>query len=137
MTQELLVEMARDALQYAYAPYSNYRVAAAILTEDGEVFTGVNVENAAYGATICAEQVAAVKAVSAGHRTFKALALTTGQGDLAAPCGICRQVLAEFASPDMIIILSRGDERKICRLDELLPLSFTRSNLLEGANNEL
>lgn len=137
MTQEQLIQMANDALQYAYAPYSHYRVAAAVLTEDGQVFTGVNIENASYGATICAERVAVFKAVSAGSLKLKALALVTGQGDFPTPCGMCRQVLVEFGSPEMEIILSNAEKKEVYRLGDLLPLSFTGSNLLEGVKNEL
>lgn len=132
MTHEQLIEEAKTALQYAYAPYSNYRVAAALLTEQGEVFTGVNIENASYGATICAERVAIFKAVSAGRLKFTAIALVTGQGDLPTPCGMCRQVMVEFGNMDMEVILSNAAQKEIYRLGDLLPLSFTGSNLLEG-----
>lgn len=137
MTHEQLIAQAESALQYAYAPYSQYRVAAALLTEDGEVFTGVNIENASYGATICAERVAVFKAVSSGKLKFKALALVTGQGDFPTPCGMCRQVLVEFGSPQMEIILSNAEKTEVHLLGELLPLSFTGSNLLEGVKNAL
>lgn len=132
MTHEQLIEEAKTALQYAYAPYSNYRVAAALLTEQGDVFTGVNIENASYGATICAERVAIFKAVSAGQLKFTAIALVTGQGDLPTPCGMCRQVMVEFGNMDMEVILSNAGQKEIYRLGDLLPLSFTGSNLLEG-----
>lgn len=137
MTHEQLIEQAKAALKHAYAPYSHYRVAAALLTEEGEVFTGVNIENASYGATICAERVAVFKAVSAGHLKFKALGLVTGQGDLPTPCGMCRQVLVEFGNMDMEIILSNEEKTMVYRLGELLPLSFTGNNLQEGASHEL
>lgn len=137
MTHEQLIAQAESALQYAYAPYSHYRVAAALLTEDGEVFTGVNIENASYGATICAERVAVFKAVSSGKLKFKALALVTGQGDFPTPCGMCRQVLVEFGSSQMEIILSNAEKTEVHLLGELLPLSFTGSNLLEGVKNAL
>ncbi len=137
MTHEQLIAQANEAVQYAYAPYSNYRVGAALLTEDGEVFTGVNIENASYGATICAERVAVFKAVSAGHRRFKAIALVTGQGDFPTPCGMCRQVLVEFGNTDMEVILYNAEKKEVHRLGDLLPLSFTGSNLLEGVKHEL
>ncbi len=137
MTHAQLIEQAKSVLKHAYAPYSHYRVAAALLTEDGEVFTGVNIENASYGATICAERVAVFKAVSAGQLKFRTLALVTGQGDLPTPCGMCRQVLVEFGNNDMEIVLSNDEKTVIYRLGDLLPLSFTGSNLQEGANHEL
>lgn len=137
MTHDQLIEQANEALQFAYAPYSHYRVAAAVLTESGEVFTGVNIENASYGATICAERVAVFKAVSAGQLNFKALALVTGQGDFPTPCGMCRQVLVEFGKPEMEIILSNAQKKEVHRLGDLLPLSFTGSNLLEGVKNDI
>lgn len=137
MTQEQLIELAKEALQYAYAPYSHYRVGAALLTEQGDAFTGVNIENASYGATICAERVAVFKAVSAGQLKFKAIAIVTAQGDFPTPCGMCRQVLIEFGGPDMEIILSNAEKTEVYRLEELLPLSFTGSNLAEGVKNAL
>lgn len=135
MTHDQLIEIANETIKFAYAPYSHYRVAAALLTESGDVFTGVNIENASYGATICAERVAVFKAVSAGQSSFKALALVTGQDDFPTPCGMCRQVLVEFGNPDMEIILWNSQKKEVHRLGDLLPLSFTGSNLLEGANH--
>ena len=115
--------IAREALENAYAPYSGYRVGAALLTSDGSVFTGVNVENASYGAGICAERTAAVKAVSEGHRDFVAIAVASEHGR-AMPCGICRQFLSEF-SGDMTVITGDGqDDITEKRLDELLPYGF-------------
>lgn len=137
MTQEQLIEQANKAVQYAYAPYSHYRVGAALLTENGDVFTGVNIENASYGATVCAERVAIFKAVSVGQLKFKAIAIVTAQGDFPTPCGICRQVMAEFGGPDMAIILSNEEKTEVYRLEELLPLSFTGTNLTEGVKNAL
>lgn len=137
MTNEQLIQLAYDALPHAYAPYSRYRVAAAILTEDGQVFTGVNIENASYGATICAERVAVFKAVSAGQTKLKKLALVTGQGDFPTPCGMCRQVLSEFGAADMVIILANAEKTECYTLEQLLPLSFTGSNLAEGVPDAL
>ncbi len=137
MTHEQLIEQANEAVQYAYAPYSRYRVGAALLTEKGDVFTGVNIENASYGATICAERVAIFKAVSVGQLKFKAIAIVTAQGDFPTPCGMCRQVMAEFGGPDMEIILSNEEKTEVYRLEELLPLSFTGINLTEGVKNAL
>lgn len=111
------------ALPNAYAPFSKFNVGAALLTKSGEVFTGVNVENSSYGATICAERTACVKAVSEGFRQFEALAVATSEGE-GFPCGICRQFLYEFA-PDLTIIVGRDAEHlKIYKLNELLPEGF-------------
>ncbi len=137
MTHKQLIEKANEAVGFAYAPYSHYLVGAALLTEAGEVFTGVNIENASFGATICAERVAVFKAVSVGQLKFKAIAIVTGQGDFPTPCGMCRQVLAEFGGPDMEIILSNAEKTEVYRLEQLLPLSFTGSNLTEGVKNAL
>ena len=102
-----LVDRARAARENAYAPYSTYRVGAAVLTASGAVFTGCNVENASYGLTVCAERVAICTAVAAGQREFLTLAVVTSNGG--APCGVCRQVLVEFA-PDATVIIATPDE---------------------------
>jgi len=108
----------------AYAPYSNFSVGAALLTEDGSVFTGCNVENAAYGACICAEQTAIVKAVSEGQQTFKAIAITAGSDDYCLPCGQCRQIMNEFA-PNLEVLCGRADGNFLrYPLKELLPHAF-------------
>lgn len=118
-----LFRSARDVLKNAYVPFSHFQVGAALLTEEGEVFTGVNVENSSYGGTICAERTACVKALSEGYRNFKAIAIASS-GGTAFPCGICRQFLYEFA-PDLIVILG-GDEDHLMQytLRELLPEGF-------------
>ncbi len=119
-----LLRLADEARKNAYAPYSTFSVGAALLTADGRVYTGVNIENASFGATVCAERVALFSAVAEGVREFAAIAIVGGKaGEARAacyPCGICRQVLAEFCSPDMPVIL----EGKVCTLGELLPNSF-------------
>jgi len=135
VTEKELIQKAKEALPFAYAPYSGYSVGAALLTADGSVYTGVNIENASYGATLCAERVAAFKAVSEGHTKFEALALVTGSGDFPTPCGMCRQVLSEFCDGDMRIILHNDEKTEIWRLEELLPLSFTGKNLREAASH--
>jgi cytidine deaminase len=127
-----LVAAAKDARKRAYAPYSNYKVGAAVLTESGDVFIGCNVENASYGATVCAERGAIMQMIAAGGKRPVAAAVVT-QGKVGgSPCGICRQVLAEFAS-DMTIILageSGGPEdMRITALSDLLPDAFTSSSL--------
>ena len=122
-----LIQAARSARAEAYAPYSRYRVGAALLTADGTVFTGCNVENAAYPASICAERVAITKAVSEGHRDFVAIAVATHNGG--SPCGICRQVMFEFA-PEMAVIIA--DETSIheeTTVAGLLPHGFGPSCL--------
>jgi len=119
-----LYKLARKAARNAYAPFSGFRVGAAILTTTGEIFTGVNVENSSYGATICAERVACAKAISEGFRNFEAIAVATYSGDQAAPCGMCRQFLFEFA-PNLKVITGRDEENiEVTSLDELLPKGF-------------
>ena len=139
--QEKLVRAALHARKSSYAPYSNYRVGAAILTEDGSIFEGCNIENATYGATNCAERTAAFKAVSEGHRNFKMIAIAGGPDqyetdfpDLAYPCGICRQVLREFSDPKelIVIVVRSGTDVAVHTLEDLLPNSFGPDHLKEG-----
>lgn len=123
MTYSELYSCAKEALQNAYAPFSHFKVGAALLTDTGEVFTGVNVENSSYGGAICAERTACVKAVSEGYRSFQALAVVSGEGEV-MPCGICRQFLYEFA-PDLVIITGTDENNlKTYTLSELLPEGF-------------
>ncbi len=126
---ETLVSSAQKARERAYAPYSNYHVGAALLGEDGEIYSGCNVENSSYGATICAERVAVFAAVAKGCRNFEALALATGGKEPAPPCGMCLQVLAEFA-PSLPVLLScpEGDPIETT-LEILLPRQFNRDEL--------
>jgi len=122
-----LVRAALEAREHAYAPYSHFRVGAALLTRSGRVFTGANVENASYGLSVCAERVAAFNAVAAGEREFEAIAVVTGNGVM--PCGACRQVLAEFG-PDMRIIVADAEgNSRTYRLPDLLPGRFTPEDL--------
>ena len=134
MATKDLVRLAIEAMTYAYAPYSGFRVGAALLTADGKIYQGCNIENAAYTPTNCAERTAFFKAVSQGEREFLAIAIVggsreTGQGevfpDLAYPCGICRQVMREFCGPDFRILVGRSTEEfREYTLEELLPESF-------------
>lgn len=132
--QEQLIKEALRARKQAYAPYSGYLVGAALLTGEGGIYTGCNVENASYGAVNCAERTAFYKAVSEGKREFKAIAIVGGKqnaADYAAPCGICRQVMMEFCNPKefrVIIAKSCGDYREYT-LEELLPYGFGPGNL--------
>jgi len=125
---ERLIRAARDVRKRAHAPYSKYRVGAALLTQDGKIITGCNVENASYGLTICAERGAICSAVAQGHRKFVALALVSSSG--AGPCGACRQVLVEFA-PEMPvrIVLPAGKKHRQSTVEELLPSRFDSSAL--------
>jgi len=127
---EKLIRAALDARKTAYTPYSHYRVGAALLTKDDEIICGGNIENASYGATNCAERTAVFKAVSEGKRDFKAIAVAGGlegeePSDYAYPCGICRQVLSEFAEEDFKVIVAKSvSEYQEYTLKELLPYSF-------------
>lgn len=119
-----LVAAAREALRHSHSPYSHFRVGAALLGEDGRVYTGTNVENASFGLSICAERTAVFKAVSEGCRRFTACAVVTETDTPTPPCGACRQVLQEFA-PDLEIYLAgRGDAVETHSLAELLPRPF-------------
>lgn len=127
---EKLIKKAVEMLNFSYAPYSNFHVGAALLTSEGEIFTGCNIENAAYGPTNCAERTAVFKAVSEGKKNFVAIAIAGGKNGkiegFCPPCGVCRQVLAEFCKKDFEIILAKStDEYKIMTLEQLLPESFS------------
>lgn len=124
-----LIEAALAAREKAYAPYSRFRVGAAIEAEDGRVFTGCNVENATYGLTYCAEQVAITKAVSEGVRRFKRIAISSQTRPPAVPCGICRQMMAEFCDDLEIILVNPEGEVRTARLSALLPDAFRPADL--------
>ncbi len=130
-----LLHTALSARHLAHAPYSNFLVGAAALTADGSLFTGVNVENASYGLTCCAERVALFSAIAAGHRTVVALAVATDGGH--APCGACRQVISELAGKGMIFLVdaSRPDTYRTCSVDELLPWRFDSAALEMARRN--
>ena len=128
MYRSELIEKAKQAMLGAYAPYSGFWVGAALLCADGSIYTGCNIENASYSPTICAERTAFSKAVSEGHREFTAIAICGGKGGqitgLCAPCGVCRQVMAEFCKEDFEVILVKADGYETRTLSQLLPDSF-------------
>ncbi|SCZ77154.1 cytidine deaminase [Acidaminobacter hydrogenoformans] len=128
-TYKNLIDKAYEAMRYAYTPYSKFKVGAALLTDTDEVYTGCNIESASYGATNCAERTALFKAVSEGHRAFKAIAVVGEAKVPTYPCGICRQMLMEFG--DMDVLLDQNGTLVIHRLSELLPHSFTASDLFQ------
>ncbi len=118
-----LIEAAAEATQFAYVPYSSFPVGAAILTKEGKIFTGTNVENASFGCTICAERVALFKAVSEGYTDFEAIAIYNDK-NLPLPCGMCRQVMCEFAE-DLTVIVASDFLVKQYKLSELMPHNFS------------
>ena len=128
----LMIE-AQKARERSYSPYSHYRVGAALLTRSGKVYTGCNIENAGYSATNCAERTAIFKAISEGERDFEAIAIIGGrEGETApfcSPCGVCRQVIAEFCEKDFKIILGNEQKQEIYTLETLLPFAFTDKDL--------
>lgn len=126
VTDEELIALAHEAMKNAYTPYSKFNVGACLLSKDGRTFTGCNIENASYGGTNCAERTALFKAVSEGAREFVTIAIATEKA-LAWPCGICRQVLNEFA-PDLRVITICGDQRAEMTLPQLLPEAFGPNN---------
>ena len=131
MDYKELVKIAEQAKENAYVPYSNFRVGAAILAVDGQVFSGCNIENASYSLTNCGERTALFKAVSVGAREFRAVAISTDTKDITSPCGSCRQALIEFGDDIDIIMANVDGEYKVCKLKELLPLAFSPAKLEE------
>ena len=133
MTDKELLLKAIEARELAYAPYSDHKVGAALIGKSGKLYLGCNVENAAYTPTNCAERTAIFKAVSEGEREFTAIAVVGGVGDklsdVCAPCGVCRQVMAEFCDGNMKIILGTPEKIVVTTLAELLPYSFGKNNL--------
>ena len=129
MTPEKLCELAKEAMTHAYAPYSGYKVGAALLCADGTVYQGCNIENSAYGPTNCAERTAIFKAVYDGHRDFTAIAICGGKDGvitgLFPPCGVCRQVMREFCDVDFTVHLVKVDGYDTYTLEQLLPCSFS------------
>ena len=131
MTQEELVRLAFEARENAYVPYSKFKVGAVVYCKDGRIFKGANIENASYGATNCAERRAIFSAYSNGVRKddIEAMAIVAEDKKIAAPCGICRQVLCELLNHDTPIYLSNGEETVVKTIGELLPMSFTMEDL--------
>ncbi len=129
MTEVEFIQIARDMREMAYVPYSKFPVGAALLCQDGTVVTGCNVENAAYGSTLCAERTALCKAVSEGQRHFVAIAIAGGGEEPCWPCGACRQMLYEFAPTLRVLAVNGAGEVAERRLDELLPCGFGASQL--------
>jgi len=129
MAPEKLIELAKDAMQRAYVPYSGYTVGAALLCADGTVYQGCNIENASYTPTVCAERTAFFKAVSEGHRDFTAIAVCGGKGGVITgafpPCGVCRQVMREFCDDDFVIYMVNECGYEARTLAEILPFSFS------------
>lgn len=136
MDRRELIDIALEARQMAYTPYSHHKVGAALLTKDGKVYRGCNIESASYTPSNCAERTAFFKAVSEGEREFEAIAIVGGFEDspvlrLCAPCGVCRQVMMEFCDPETfeIILCDERDELHTYKLEELLPLGFGPANM--------
>jgi cytidine deaminase len=125
MDYDKLVKEAFNSMEHSYSPYSKFRVGAALMSEDGSIYSGANIENSSFGATICAERTAIVKAAYKGVRVVKAIAIASDSEDYIYPCGICRQVMTEFGDDNMLIICSRKDgQYKVHKLGELLPHAF-------------
>lgn len=134
VSDEDLIELAKSARNNAYAPYSNYNVGCALITADGTVFTGANVENASYGLCVCAERTAISTAASKGHRDLQTVVVVTQSSPPAAPCGMCRQTINEFSnSPSelRIVLVNLDGERRDFRLDELLPHGFRGAHITQ------
>ena len=136
MTNEDLIALAREMTRHSYAPYSRFCVGAALLCRDGRVYTGCNIENAAFGPTVCAERVAIFSAVRDGERDFERIAIVGGEEgritSFTPPCGVCRQVMREFCRDDFIVVLSDGDRIREITLAALLPDSFSPADLGKG-----
>lgn len=128
-------ELIKEALRYrenAYAPYSKFKVGAAVIMDDGKIYGGCNIENASYGATNCAERTAIFRAVAEGNKKLKAIALVGDLMRYTEPCGICRQVIGEFADENTdIIVIKNENDYKIKKMEDILPGAFTKEDLLK------
>ena len=129
MNYETLKEKSVEAKSKALAPYSNFHVGAALMTEDGKIYTGSNIESSSYSLTMCAERTAIFKAISEGERNFKAIAVAGDTDDFISPCGACRQVISDLCGDIDIIMLNKKNESKIMKSSELLPLAFSNKDL--------
>ncbi|MEK7262939.1 MAG: cytidine deaminase [Bacteroidota bacterium] len=129
MKYKALVEAAKKAKEFSFSPYSHFRVGAAVLTKDGKIFTGTNIENSSYSLTICAERTALFKAISEGERQFTAIALATDEIGFTSPCGSCRQVIIDLAGNIDVILTSSNGATKIMKSKTLIPLAFGDKNL--------
>jgi cytidine deaminase len=127
--QEVLITAAKQARENAHAPYSNFRVGAAVRASSGRIFGGCNIENATYGLTVCAERVAIFKALSEGERNFDAIAVVTDGERLTPPCGACRQIIWEFCGDVPVILANLGGQSETTSMRELFPKPFDSSNL--------
>lgn len=125
-----LLKCANEAMEYAYVPYSKFKVGAAVLMSSGKIYTGCNIENASFGATNCAERTAIFKAVSEGETEIKAVAIVSSGKEFTYPCGICRQVITEFMKDGEFIFENANGEVKVVSLDEMFPYRFTKVDLL-------
>ena len=123
-TKEKLIEKATKVREIAYAPFSKFKVGAALETEEGEIFTGCNVESASYGLTVCAERVAIWKAVSEGRMNFKTIAVVVDTEELTPPCGVCRQIIWEFCHDIPVILANLKGKSEVIQMRELLPRAF-------------
>ena len=128
----MLVDLAIDASKHSHSPFSHFKVGAALLTDDGKIYTGCNIENASYGLTICAERTAIFKAMSEGERNFTAIAIfADSKDDFISPCGACRQIISEFCPKADVIMCNKKREYKIMTPSELLPFSFGKKDFAE------
>ena len=126
MEYQLLVEKAKEAKKFAYTPYSNFKVGAALLTKSGKIYTGCNVESVSYTPTICAERTAIVKAVSGGEKEFEAIAIISDLAKVVHPCGVCRQLMCEFFKPETLVICSdKNGKFDVLKFGELMPFPFS------------
>ncbi|TCK98246.1 cytidine deaminase [Natranaerovirga hydrolytica] len=124
MDNDKLIKEAKVAMEFSYSPYSKFKVGAALLTKSGKIYTGCNIENASYGATNCAERVALHKAISEGEKEFIKIAVVSSSNDLTYPCGICRQVLAEFMPKGQLILMNQQEQIKVFDMEKIMPFAF-------------
>lgn len=129
MSIKELITIAIENKQFSYSPYSNFKVSSVVYTEDGEIYTGVNIENASYPVSICAERVAISKAISKGNFKIKFL-IIVGDAEYTMPCGICKQFMSEFLTKDSKIVIAKNEEEyKVYSMEDLLPYSFSKKDL--------